>query len=443
MTAGEDRVEAGDSLVDDLEPSTVVDDAATALTTARRRGRWAALAFVWLRTMYVLISRPFLTPDTASYRSGQMTRPPLGAALLSWLGDRPYVLVSVLVSSYGFAALAWALWNPGRRRWSIAVVSAIGVYALIPSVTVYEHWLVPDSLMLGFGLLTLALAWRGAVTRWHQVAFVLLCAAVTTTKEQGLGVVVLVVLVLVVRRNWRVALVALAASALLFATTVMPASHRHGTVIWQEPADTQMTMARFRVVIASLMWPDLSPKMAEVSKLSGECGMTMSQLILETFNLTNRRVDFRHCPELWTAVDDVSQADVLVAHLHHSRHVPMTIERGFAPNMWAMSLWSDAPFTQKPLMSVDRWLDGFASALPLLAVALALWRRRGRRLAAIAALGTVMAFGAALVDPSGQDRHTIAFRVIAFGIALMALTEATEHALATTEGEHLEKFVQI
>jgi hypothetical protein len=220
-------------------------------------------------------------------------------------------------------------------------------------------------------------------------------------------------------------LVALAASALLFATTVMPAANRHGTVIWHEPADTQMTMARFRVVIASLMWPDLSPQMADVNTQAAACGMTMTQLILETFNLTDHRVDFRHCPDLWTAVDKVSQTDVLLAHLHNSRHVPLTIERGFAPNMWAMSLWSDAPFTQKPLMSVDRWLDGFASALPFLALAVALWRRRGRRLALIALLGTAMAFAAALVDPSGQDRHTVAFRVIAFGIALMALTEAT------------------
>ena len=63
--------------------------------------------------------------------------------------------------------------------------------------------------------------------------------------------------------------------------------------------------------------------------------------------------------------------------------------------------------------------------MPFIAVALALWRRRGRRLAAIALLGTAMAFASALVDPSGQDRHTVAFRVIAFAIALMSLTEAT------------------
>ena len=430
MTADERRFDAtdlgGDAVDDVLIDDVLIDDSdAAAASRGRRLSIACVVAFVWLRSMYVLISRPFLTPDTASYRSGQMTRPPLGAALLSWLGDRPYVALSVVVSSLGFAALAWALWNPARRRRSMAVTTAIVVYAFIPSITVYEHWLVPDSLMVGFALMALALAWRRVPTRWHSAALVVLCLATTTTKEQGIGLVLLIALVLLVRRCWRVALVALAASALLFATTVMPAANRHGTVIWHEPADTQMTMARFRVVIASLMWPDLSPKMAEVSRLSGECGMTMSQLVLETFNLTNRRVDFRNCPELWTAVDQVSQVDVVLAHLHQSRHVPLTIERGFAPNMWAMSLWSQAPFTQRPLMSVDRWLDGFASVLPFIAVALALWRRRGRRLAAIAVLATAMAFASALVDPSGQDRHTVAFRVLAFGIALMSLTEST------------------
>jgi peptidoglycan/LPS O-acetylase OafA/YrhL len=101
--------------------------------------------------------------------------------------------------------------------------------------------------------------------------------------------------------------------------------------------------------------------------------------------------------------------------------------------MWAMSLWSKAPLTQTTVMTVDRWLDGAASVLPFAAIVLALRRRRGRRLAAVALLGTALALAAALVDASGQDRHAVGFRVVAFGIALMSLTVASTRRAAPAD----------
>ena len=79
---------------------------------AERERRTAILAvatYAVLRVLLILSTRAFETPDTASYRSGQRTRPPVGAALLSWLGNEPYVLVSAIVSTAGFVALAIAL----------------------------------------------------------------------------------------------------------------------------------------------------------------------------------------------------------------------------------------------------------------------------------------------------------------------------------------------
>jgi hypothetical protein len=396
-----------------------------------------AISYCWVRIAYVLLSSAFETPDTQSYRSGQGTRPPLGAALLSWLGDTPYVAMSVTLSTLGFLALAVAMWNPARRKWSSGVVATLALLSFIPGVTVYEHWLVPDSLLIGLSLLALSLAWRRVPARWHPWMLAALCLLITATKEQGIGVVLLVTLVVAIRRSPRQAVAIAVASLVLFAAVVAPASNRKGVVLWNEQATTQMTMARFRIVIAGLMWPDLSPELAEVGRRSTACGMNMGQLIVETFRATKHIVGFEHCPELWGAVDRLSQMDVLVAHLHHSEHVPMTLERAFAPNMWAMSLWSDAPLQERWELNIDRGIAGAFSMLPILALLVCVVRRRGRRLALVAVIGSGAALAAALVDPTSQDRHTIAFRVVAAAIALMALTEATELTPLSTPADDL------
>ncbi len=398
-------------------------------TMPTSRGRRIALAaaagYCWLRITLVLSSHAFETPDTESYRSGQATRPPVSAALLSWLGDTPYVVLSVIVSTAGFVAMAYTLWNPQRRRWSYGVIGALALFSLIPTVSVYEHWLVPDSLLVGLALLGLSLAARRSPSRWHSGTLVALCLVITATKEVGVAVVVLLALVLVVRRHARVAAGAFLASALLFVIVVLPCSSREGTVIWREPATTQLTMERFRVVVASLFWYQISPDLAQVKVEAAACGMDMQQMTLETVRLTSSVVNFEHCPRLWAAVDRVSQFDILLMHVRHPRYVPPAIERGFAPDMWAMSVWSGYPFQQRWLLDIDRALAaGFALA-PIGALVVCALRRRGRRLALIALLGSVIALAAALVDPTGQDRHAIVFRVVAAAIALLALTDAT------------------
>ena len=151
--------------------------------------------------------------------------------------------------------------------------------------------------------------------------------------------------------------------------------------------------------------------------------MTLDQLIAETFLLTDRIVNFRNCPELWDAVDDLSQVDVLAAHVANPKYVWPSIERGFASDMNAMALWSHYSFTQQSLLSIDRLVAGFIALLPLLVLSMSLVLRRGRLVALVAVTATSMAVAAALVDPTGQDRHAIVFRICAFAISLMAVTQ--------------------
>jgi len=284
---------------------------------------------------------------------------------------------------------------------------------------------VPDSLLVGLGLIAISLASRPHNTRWYHVVVISLCVAITLTKEVGLGIVALVALVLIVRRSYRLAVVAGLTCALIFALVVLPTSTRPGRVIWDQPLDTEITMERFRVIIAGAMWPDLSPGLAQVEQAAAGCGMTYQQLIAETFRLTDRFVDYASCPELWRSVDAVSQFDILEAHFRNPVHVGGSLERGFFPDMYAMSLWGDYPVDSPGLMTLDRFHAAAAALVPLMAVVVAVLRRRGRALALVAVLGSAMAMLAALVDPSSQDRHTLVFRIAAFAIALLALTEAT------------------
>ncbi|MFM2078374.1 MAG: hypothetical protein RJA49_2264, partial [Actinomycetota bacterium] len=391
----------------------------------RRTTILAIAAYSVLRVLLILSTRAFETPDTASYRSGQRTRPPVGAALLSWLSNEPYVLVSAIVSTAGFVALAVALWDPARRRWSVGVTTALWLASLIPAVSIYEHWLVPDSVLVGLCLIALALAWPQRAGRWVPWVIVPLCLVITATKEVGIGAVVLIALVVVVRRSARLGGAILLSAALLFVTVVLPCSNRHGAVLWNGPSDTELTMARFRVIVAGLAWPDLSPELAVVHQRAGECGMDMTQLMFETFLVTDQVVGFEHCPDLWPAVDEVSQLDVLVAHARHPAHIRSAVERGFAADMTAMSEWSGYRWGASWWLGLDRLLAAALALLPCAAAVVAVMRRRGRRLAMIAMLGTAMAFVSTLLDPSSQDRHSMVFRVVAAAVALMALTDAT------------------
>ena len=390
--------------------------------------RWVliAAAYFVLRVMFLLASHAFETPDTESYRAGQGTRPPLSSALLSWLGDTPYVIVSVLVSTAGFLALAVSMWDDERRRWSSGVIGAVGLMSFIPAITVYEHWLVPDSLLVGLSLMALALAWRREATRWQSWSLVGLCVLITLTKEVGVAVVVLVVAVVAIRRSWRPALATALLCGLLAVTLVLPASSRQGTVLWHEPRDTELTMERFRVIVSALMWSDLSPELQNVNDLAADCGMTFNQLVAETFLLTEDIVAFKNCPDLWAAVDDLSQADILLMHVRDPKYVDDSIERGFAPSLYAMTLWGGYQWGPQLWLSIDRWLAGLMALLPIAAVAISLARAQGRRLALVALAGTGLALAAALIDPTGQERHALVFRVVAAIIALMSLTEATE-----------------
>lgn len=433
-----------------MESSTVVARASDTDATAsvepevkpaaeRRRARpsrnavIALIVYFWVRVALIASAPAFETPDTESYRSGQATRPPISSILLSILGDTPYVLPSAMVSTAGFAALSWALWDTRHRRRSIAMTTAVVGVSLFPMVMVYEHWLVPDSLIIGMSLLALSLAWRRVDARWYSWTLGALCVAVTCTKEVGFGIVLLVVMVMMVRRSYKTAAASIAICTVLFGTVVLPASDRTGQVLWHQPAETELTMERFRVVVGGLMWSDLSPELAEVGQRSAECGMTMNQLIAETFLLTDRIVSFQGCPELWEVVDELSQVDVLAAHLANPKHVRHAIERGFAPDMLAMALWSDYSFTQQGLLSIDRFVAGLVALLPLLVLIVSLALRRGRLVALISVAATSMALAAALVDPTGQDRHAIVFRICAFAISLMAMAEWTTGAVAEAE----------
>ncbi len=383
-----------------------------------------AVGYFLLRVTFVLSSRAFETPDTQSYRSGQATRPPVSAALLSWLGDTPYIALSAIVSTAGFLAIAMAVWNPARRK-SYSVLAGLAVVSFLPAVTVYEHWLVPDSLLMGLSLLGLALAIHHTHARWHPWALVAICVLITTTKEQGIGVVVLIALVLVARRSLRVATVAMVSSALIFATVVMPCSNRQGLVLWHGPRTTELTMERFRIITAALFWDDLSPELAQVNDRLAECGMTDTQLIAETFNTALDDVGFENCPKVWAHVDDISQLDVLVAHLKNPSHVGSSLERGFAPDLYPQAVWSAYPFEQQWVYDLERWPMGALALLPLAALAVCVMRRRGRVIAMTAVTGSLLALVAVLVDPTSQDRHTIVFRIMAGVLAIIAITEAT------------------
>jgi hypothetical protein len=153
--------------------------------------------------------------------------------------------------------------------------------------------------------------------------------------------------------------------------------------------------------------------------------MTSQQLVAETFRLTDQPIDFSTCPDLWPAVDAVSQLDLLTAHIQNPVHLASSVERGFAPDMYSMSYWGGYNIDSEAMMKLDRFPAAGVALVPILALAVALHRRRGRRLATVALLGSAMALVAALLDPSSQDRHTLVFRIAAFAIGLMALTDAT------------------
>jgi hypothetical protein len=408
---------------DTNETTADTDQRVSATTAGLHNGLVVAIVYAWVRVALIVSAPPFETPDTESYRSGQATRPWISSELLSVLGDHSYVALSALVSTAGFMALAWALWDPAHRRRSYIIATTIAAVSLLPMVAVYEHWLVPDSLLVGMSLIALSLAWRAVDARWYPWTIGTLCVLITCTKEVGFGVVLLIAMVLVARRSFRLAGALTVICAVLFATAVLPASNRTGQVLWNEPTDIELTMERFRVVVSGLMWSDLSPELTEVGQRSAECGMTMNQLLAETFQLTDKIVSFENCPKLWESVDNLSQIDVLAAHVGNPKYVAPSIERGFAPDMAAMALWSGYRFTQQPLLSLDRIIACLVALLPALALGAAFAFRRGRVVAIIAAVGTSLAFASALVDPSSQDRHTIVFRVVAFALGLMALTE--------------------
>jgi hypothetical protein len=290
--------------------------------------------------------------------------------------------------------------------------------------------LVPDSLLIGLALLLVAISWRRPPLPWFPAWWAGLAVVVTLTKEVGFFVVLLAGLVLVVRGAWRVAVPAALACAVLFATVILPASDREGIVLWHQPRDTEITMERFRVVVSGLFWGELSPELAEVERLSAQCGMTLGQLIGETFQLNDQVVAFRDCDALWAKVDSMSQLDVLLVHVRDPRYIPASIERGFYADTRPLSMWSDSPLQQRWIVAGDRWPTAAVSALPLVALVVTLLRRRGRLLALVAVTATAGALAAALVDPTGQDRHTIVFRVVAAAIAVFALLEAAERTTA-------------
>lgn len=422
---------SSDTAQDAINP----DDAVTrGSESAIGSGILVAVVYFWVRMALIVSVSPFETPDTESYRSGQATRPPISAFLLSTLGDRPFVVVSALVSSAGFAALVWALWSPQHRRLSLVLAATVVGVSFLPLVTVYEHWLVPDSLLIGLALLALSLAWKPIDQRWYPWILGSLCLLITLTKEVGFGVVLLVGAIAMLRRSVRLGLVVIAMCAVVFAFVVLPASGSTGRVLWHQPADTQLTMERFRIVVGGLIWTDLSPELTEVGQLSAGCGMTMDQLVAETFLLTDQIVSFRNCSELWEATDRLSQVDVLVAHAENPKYVGPSIERAFVPNLRAMALWGEYSFTQSSLFAFDRIVAGFAALIPLLAFAAAMIVRRGRLLGVVGIASMAMALVAALVDPTSQDRHTILFRVAALAIGLMTVTEILQPGTDSAEG---------
>lgn len=401
----------------------------------RRLTALAAVTYVLLRVESVLASPAFHTPDTASYTSGQATRPPLGSFLISTFGTTGYELLSAVVSTAGFVALAVAMWDPARRRWSLGIATFLGIVSMLPTFHVYEHWLIPDSFLVGVCCLALALAWRPHGPRWRPVALVALLVLATLAKEIGFSLALLIAFVAAIRWSWRTALVAVALTGVLFATVVSPASDRPGRVLAQEPLDTPLTMNRFRIIAASLAWWSIDDRLLEVNHRAAECGMTLEQFTKETFGLTNLVVHFRHCPELWQATDALSQFDVLLIHAEHPEFIDEGVRRGFAPRMQAMAEWSRYRWSSPGWFRVDRVLAGLLSTVSLAAVVLSLVRRRGRRLALVVLAANGLALAAILVDPSGQDRHAYPFRVVALVVALMALTDAfAPRALPVTEG---------
>ncbi len=120
----------------------------------------------------------------------------------------------------------------------------------------------------------------------------------------------------------------------------------------------------------------------------------------------------------------MSQLDLLVAHVTDPTHVPGAVARGFAADMGAMAYWSGSTVDVGPLLAVDRLAALAVAAVPFVALAVALARRRGRWLAAVALVSTALAFTTTLLDPSSQERHALPFRVVAFALALASLLPA-------------------
>lgn len=386
----------------------------------------AAVAYVWFRMALILMVPAFETPDTASYRSGQGTRPVVGALLLDVLPGTIYVVLSAFVSTAGFLAFATVIWRRATR-WAHGAAVAVLVCSLLPMVIVYEHWLVPDSLLVGSSLIAIALALSVGRSRRAWVGLVAVCAVLTLTKELGAVVVVLVALVVAAQGFPRQAAALGTAALAAFALVVLPASDRPGIVLWHQPPDTELTMERFRVLVSGLLWSDLSPELAEVRVRAAECGMTFEQLMAETFLLTDRIVAFRGCDELWEVVDELNQVDVLLAHVANPNRLPSSLERGFAANMKAMAGWSGRyDLADSALLPLDRIVAAGVAVLPVAALGVALARRSGRRLACIALAASGCAVVSILVDPTGQDRHSIGFRVVAMAIAVAALTSRRE-----------------
>lgn len=328
------------------------------------------------------------------------------------------------MSTAGFVALAAAMRGPERRPWSTGIAVFLGVVSMLPTFHVYEHWLIPDSFLVGICCMSLALAWRKDGPRWRPYALISLLVLATLAKEIGFSLAILIALVAAIRWSWRTALVAVALTGVLFVAVVSPASDRPGRVLAQEPLDTPLTMNRFRIIAASLAWWSIDDRLLEVNHRAAECGMTIDQFTKETFGLTNMVVHFRHCPELWEATDSLSQFDVLMIHAKHPEFIDKGVERGFAPRMQAMAEWSRYRWSATPWFRLDRILAGLLSTVSLAAVALSVVRRRGRRLALVVLAANGLALAAILVDPSGQDRHAYPFRVVALVVALMSLTEA-------------------
>ena len=394
----------------------------------RRRAVVLLLVWAWVRVMLVLASDPFEMPDTASYTGAAWMRPPVGRVLLSLLPPLAYTVLSTAVTTAGFVLLAVTVRQRGVGRLGHALVAAIVLVSLSPMTMVFEHWLTPDSLLVGLGLLGVAAAVRAAESRRALAACVVTALALTLTKEVGVALAIVIVLVALVRGvDRRSAVAAIAACIVLFVVVVPPASARTGSAYWGRSDDSEISLDRFRILVVSLIWPDLGDDFAEVERRAEACGMPLIQLLFETFRVAGP-VDLGDCDELWVAADELGQGDILLAHLRNPRHVGITVQRSFANDMSANMLWSDAELRPQWLSSGDRWVAGAVGIAPIGALGWCLVRRRARRLAALGLGTSALALVVGLMDPSAQDRHTIALRVLAAAIAAIAVADAQRPA---------------